>query len=145
MWHGARLAHLVSATSRDLLVNALFKLDAAGFNVILHVHDEVVAEVAASDVDVLKEQFKACMVDVPMWPKGLPFNTKVRVGPRYIKADSPAPVVPTATIIPLRPEIGVPPRPDIIKPSRPAADLIIHERAAPADATTGTGTGGTRR
>ena len=90
LWYGTWLAHLVSATSRDLLVNALFKLDAAGFDVILHVHDEVVAEINASNVAALKEQFKACMVDAPGWAEGLPFATKVRVGPRYIKTDTPA-------------------------------------------------------
>jgi CHC2 zinc finger/DNA polymerase family A len=89
MWYGAWLAHLVSATSRDLLVNALFNLDAAGFDIILHVHDEIVAEIDPADVEHDRERFKACMLVAPAWAKGLPLAAKVRVGPRYIKTDAP--------------------------------------------------------
>ena len=89
MWYGAWLAHLVSATSRDLLVNALFNLDAAGFDIILHVHDEIVAEIDPANVEHDRERFKACMLAAPAWAKGLPLAAKVRVGPRYIKTDAP--------------------------------------------------------
>ena len=61
MWYGAWLAHLVSATARDLLVNALFNLDAAGFDIVLHVHDEIVAEVDPANVERDRE-FKRCML-----------------------------------------------------------------------------------
>ena len=62
MWYGAWLANLVSATARDLLVNALFNLDAAGFDIVLHVHDEIVAEVDPANVERDRERFKACML-----------------------------------------------------------------------------------
>ena len=89
MWYGAWFAHLVSATSRDLLVNALFNLDAAGFDIILHVHDEIVAEINPANVEHDRERFKACMLAAPAWATGLPLAAKVRVGPRYIKTDAP--------------------------------------------------------
>jgi hypothetical protein len=63
----------------------MLKLDAAGFEIVLHVHDEVVAEVDADKVDL--ELFKRCMLDVPDWAAGLPLATKVRVGDRYIKTE----------------------------------------------------------
>ena len=89
MWYGAWLANLVSSTARDLLVNALFNLDAAGFDIVLHVHDEIVAEVDPASVERDRERFKACMLQAPAWADGLPLAAKVRVGPRYIKADAP--------------------------------------------------------
>jgi DNA polymerase len=52
--------NLVQATGRDLLANALLKLDAAGFEIVLHVHDEIVAEIDADKVDC--ESFKRCML-----------------------------------------------------------------------------------
>jgi hypothetical protein len=94
MWYGAWLAHLVSSTSRDLLVNALFNLDAAGFEIVLHVHDEIVAEIGTADVERDSERFKVCMLQAPEWAAGLPLAAKVRVGERYLKADDPAPIEP---------------------------------------------------
>jgi DNA polymerase len=93
MWYGAWLAHLVSATSRDLLVNALFNLDDAGFEVILHVHDEIVAEIDLAHIERDRGRFKACMLQTPEWAAGLPLAAKVRIGERYLKADE-------ATIMP---------------------------------------------
>jgi DNA polymerase bacteriophage-type len=43
LWYGALLAHLISGTARDLLANAPLKLDAAGFEIVLHVHDTSLA------------------------------------------------------------------------------------------------------
>jgi len=79
--------NLVSATGRDLLVNALMKLNAAGFEIVLHVHDEILAEVDAEKADA--EPFKRCMLDVPEWALDLPLMAKVRSGERYIKTDAP--------------------------------------------------------
>ena len=109
MWYGSWLAHLVSATSRDLMVNALFKLDTAGFDVVLHVHDEVVAEVDAGSSETLKAQFQACMEDSPAWAAGLPLAVKVRVGERYIKADTERAAATSKT-----------PAPEIVLPIEPA-------------------------
>ena len=98
MWYGAWFAHLVSATSRDLLVNALFNLDVDGFDLILHVHDESVAEIDPTDIEHSRERFKKCMLQTPAWADGLPLAAKVRVGPRYIKTDAPAVTTQTAPI-----------------------------------------------
>ena len=87
LWYGALMAHLISGTARDLLAHALLNLDAAGFEIVLHVHDEVVAEVDADKVDL--DLFERCMLDVPDWAAGLPLAAKVRASDRYIKADAP--------------------------------------------------------
>jgi DNA polymerase bacteriophage-type len=89
MWYGAWLAHLISGTARDLLAHALLNLDAAGFDIVLHVHDEAVAEVDADKVDL--DLFKRCMLDTPDWAD-LPLATKVRASDRYIKIDEPTAV-----------------------------------------------------
>ena len=51
--------------SRDLLVSALLNLDAAGFDIVLHVHDEIVAEIDPANIEHDRERFKACMLAAP--------------------------------------------------------------------------------
>jgi CHC2 zinc finger/DNA polymerase family A/Toprim domain len=111
MWYGAWLANLVSSAARDLLVNALFNLDAAGFDITLHVHDEIVAEIDPTSVERDRERFKTCMLHAPAWAEGLPLAAKVRVGPRYIKADAPVEITaptPIDPVVPVELSIEIP-------------------------------------
>ena len=80
----------VPATARDLLANALHELDQAGFEIVLHVHDEVVAEIDAGAGADVAEAFKRCMLDAPAWAAGLPLAAEVRTGQRYIKTSAKA-------------------------------------------------------
>ena len=84
LWYGSLTENLVQSTARDLLVNALFKLEAAGFPVTLHVHDEIVVEVHPALAD--EKLFKHCMLSLPDWAFDLPIAAKVRVSERYIKS-----------------------------------------------------------
>ena len=60
--------NIVQAISRDLLCHSMRKLDEAGLNIVMHVHDEVVLEVplviCVQDICVLMGQ-------VPPWAHGL--------------------------------------------------------------------------
>lgn len=66
--------NIVQATARDLLADKLLALDYAGFPIVLHVHDEVVAEVEAR----VGEQSLQVMCDIMgmevPWAKGLPLR-----------------------------------------------------------------------
>lgn len=44
-WGGKLVENIVQAYARDCLAVALLRLDAAGYNIIFHVHDEIIAEV----------------------------------------------------------------------------------------------------
>ena len=48
-WHGTFCENSVQAVARDLLAAALVRLEAAGFEVIAHVHDEAIAEIAEGE------------------------------------------------------------------------------------------------
>jgi hypothetical protein len=78
--------NVVSATARDLLAAAMIRLEAAGYRVVLHVHDEIVVEMpeGAGSLD----EFKALLVAMPPWAGGLPVNAKVRESARFSKPDT---------------------------------------------------------
>jgi DNA polymerase len=84
VWHGMLAENIVSGTARDLLVAAIRRLEAAGFPIIFHVHDELVAEIDADNVEL--ERFKTLMTKLPDWATGLPVAANTWSGRRYVKS-----------------------------------------------------------
>lgn len=73
------------AVARDVLVDAQFRLEAAGFPVVLHVHDENVCEV--SPRAGLADDMRRLMVTSEAWADGLPVTvSEPWTGPYYRKA-----------------------------------------------------------
>ena len=54
------------------------RLEAAGYPVVLHVHDEIVCEMPEDFGS--EEEFLGVMLELPDWPLGLPIAGKVRSG-----------------------------------------------------------------
>ena len=64
--------NIVQATARDILVEAMQRLYKLGFNITMHVHDEVVLEVPKG-VSNVKECCQIMSIN-PEWAVGLPLN-----------------------------------------------------------------------
>lgn len=75
--------NITQAVARDILAEALLRLDAAEFKVIMHVHDEPVAEHPEDD-DRL-EEFNNIVAEAPEWATGLPIRAEAWKGKRYKK------------------------------------------------------------
>jgi DNA polymerase len=73
----------VQATARDLLVEAMVRLERAGYSIVLHCHDEAVAEV--DEAFGSPGHFKEIMCMSPIWAPDLPIAAKAWEGARYAK------------------------------------------------------------
>jgi DNA polymerase len=71
--YGPKLTeNIVQAVSRDLLAHAMTGLDAGRYPIVLHVHDEIVAEVLAGTGDI--GEFERIMGTMPPWATGWPIK-----------------------------------------------------------------------
>ena len=82
-WGGKLVENLVQATARDLLREAMMSLDAHGFDIRAHVHDEVICTepIDGRSVDEMSELM---CPDVP-WAEGLPLRADGYEGAYYYK------------------------------------------------------------
>jgi DNA polymerase family A len=71
---GRWVENAVSGLCRDLLANAMLNLEAAGYPIVLSVHDEVVAEVAEEFGSI--EEFEQIMCRLPDWASGFPVKAE---------------------------------------------------------------------
>lgn len=60
--------NIVQATARDILAEAMLRLNAAGYKIVMHVHDEAVIE---APPDTSLEDICAIMGQTPAWANGL--------------------------------------------------------------------------
>jgi len=72
---------IVQGAARDCLAFAMKNMDAAGFNLVMHVHDECEAD---EELD-RKEEMRTIMSRVPPWAEGLPMAVDGWAGKRYRK------------------------------------------------------------
>lgn len=64
--------NLVQAFCRDLLKESMLRLDAHGYDIVAHIHDEILSEVDEGFGSV--EEYEALMSQVPEWAKGMPLQ-----------------------------------------------------------------------
>jgi DNA polymerase len=75
--------NIVSGIARDLLAEAMLRIEAAGYPIVLHVHDELVAEVPLGFGST--EEFTRLMTRKPAWALELPIAASTWTGARYCK------------------------------------------------------------
>lgn len=69
-WGGKLVENIVQATARDCLAETMKKVSEAGYRIVMHVHDEIIADVPKQDTDALKK-ITDLMAEEISWAPGL--------------------------------------------------------------------------
>jgi DNA polymerase len=77
--------NIVQATARDVFAEALLRLDEAGVDVRLHVHDEAVALCRVDEAAEVAQVMERCMTTPPEWMPDLPLGCEVQITEVYCK------------------------------------------------------------
>ncbi len=73
--YGGRLVeNIVQATARDCLAEKMLALDSKGYDIVMHVHDEVVIEVDPDGAEQQLQYVLGAMSEPLAWAPGLPLN-----------------------------------------------------------------------
>lgn len=82
-YSGKLVENCTQATARDLLAEAMWRMEKAGFAIVGHVHDEVILEVP--DGGTTAEEVCSVMDRNPEWAEGLPLASAGYSGFYYFK------------------------------------------------------------
>lgn len=80
---GKLVENIVQAVARDIMAEAMVRVDNAGFDLLATIHDELVSQAPIGFSTI--EEYNRIVSVVPEWAKGCPIDVDGWVGPRYRK------------------------------------------------------------
>jgi len=82
-WGGKLVENCTQSTARDFMVEAMFRVEAAGYPLVFTVHDQLIAEVPKDNVNL--KHFTELMEIIPEWGKGCPIVSESKICARFEK------------------------------------------------------------
>lgn len=84
--YGGKIAeNIVQAIARDCLAEAMLMLDAEGYSIVGHIHDEVIIEVSENATNTAIEDITQAFNTTPAWASGLPLRGECFTNKYYRK------------------------------------------------------------
>jgi DNA polymerase len=84
--YGGKLTeNIVQAIARDCLAHTLTQMNAQGYNIVFHVHDEIVCEVPADSANFKLRMIQDIFAGTAEWAEGLPLKGAGYITPYYLK------------------------------------------------------------
>lgn len=84
-YSGKLTENITQAIARDLLTHAMWQVESAGYDIVAHVHDEIILEVPVGSVTV--EEVCVMINQAPAWAEGLPLSSAGYIGKEYYFKD----------------------------------------------------------
>lgn len=81
---GKLVENIVQATARDCLAISMQRVAALGYNIVMHVHDEIIVDCPIEDTGAM-DRINACMAEPIPWAPGLPLRGDGYETPFYMK------------------------------------------------------------
>lgn len=85
LWGGFVAENASQALARDIFSDMLVRVNGAGHNVIMHVHDEIVVETDANKAEEVLEEVLEIMSAPPTWIPDIPLAADGAILTRYTK------------------------------------------------------------
>lgn len=82
---GKLVENIIQAISRDLLAESMQKIHSQGFEIVMHVHDEIVCEVPVKEAEEKLKIMCNIMGEKVRWASGLPLTADGYLTPFYKK------------------------------------------------------------
>lgn len=79
------MENATQSIARDILAEAMQRMEAAGLDIVAHVHDEVIIEAPAGKYTV--EEVCGLMAENPKWCMDLPLNAAGYIGSQFYFKD----------------------------------------------------------
>jgi len=84
-YSGKLVENITQATARDLLAEAMRRMELAGLEIVAHVHDEVIIEAPVGKTTVA--EVCGIMNKNPVWAEGLPLSSAGYIGEKFYFKD----------------------------------------------------------
>ena len=81
---GKLVENITQAIARDCLAISMQRVAALGYNIVMHVHDEIIVDCPIEDTGAM-ERINACMAEPIPWAPGLPLKGDGYETPFYMK------------------------------------------------------------
>lgn len=85
LWGGILAENLSQGLARDIFADMMLRVDAAGYPVILHVHDELVCEVPEEQAEQALSDIMSIMSTPPEWIPDIPLSAEAHILDAYTK------------------------------------------------------------